>query len=270
MNSKSVKPSTSQPMDQILDKNLDQNRDKNLDQTAEQNRLSADLPDELSPTASPKKAQNKTTASRQFKGLSLEERKTIRREKLIAAGIQAYGTHGFFAVTVKDICKEAKLTERYFYESFKRSEELFKVVYLTLIDELQRNIINAVMANTPELKPMINAGLSALLNTLRDDPRKARVLFVDAMLVNELHGDTIRESHVRFDRTMFDFLNLVFPDQQANKSQFNLIASGLNGYVIHIAMRWVLSDFKQPFEEVLEACSLVYLGIYQHFQNTAD
>ena len=62
--------------------------------------------------------EKKVVKERQFKGMSLTERKQARREKLIEAGIEAYGTHGFFSVTVKDICNEAKLTERYFYESF--------------------------------------------------------------------------------------------------------------------------------------------------------
>ena len=65
---------------------------------------------------------------RQFKGLSLSERKEARREKLIEAGIATYGTLGF-SVTVKDVCQEAKLTERYFYESFKKSEDLFQTIF---------------------------------------------------------------------------------------------------------------------------------------------
>ncbi len=40
--------------------------------------------------------QAKNVKERQFKGLSLSERKQARREKLIEAGIEAYGTHGFF------------------------------------------------------------------------------------------------------------------------------------------------------------------------------
>ena len=87
-----------------------------------------------------KQKQASKTKERQFKGLSLTERKQARREKLIEAGIEAYGTHGFFAVTVKDICNEAKLTERYFYESFKKSDELFQTIFLTLIDQLQQYI----------------------------------------------------------------------------------------------------------------------------------
>lgn len=43
-----------------------------------------------------KQKQASKTKERQFKGLSLTERKQARREKLIEAGIEAYGTHGFF------------------------------------------------------------------------------------------------------------------------------------------------------------------------------
>ena len=41
------------------------------------------------------------TKERQFKGMSLSERKQARREKLIEAGIESSGTHGFFAVKVR-------------------------------------------------------------------------------------------------------------------------------------------------------------------------
>lgn len=48
-------------------------------------------------SAIPVEKQQKTmTKERQFKGLSMAERQQARREKLIEAGIQAYGTHGFF------------------------------------------------------------------------------------------------------------------------------------------------------------------------------
>ncbi len=70
------------------------------------------MTEQLPVTAETEKTTQKQQKERQFKGLSLTERKQARREKLIEAGIQGYGKHGFFAVTVKDICTEAKLTER--------------------------------------------------------------------------------------------------------------------------------------------------------------
>jgi len=80
---------------------------------------------DLSTEAKEANAAATTTKRRSFKGMSLEERQAERRERLMEAGLQAYGTQGFFSVTVRDICIEAKLTERYFYESFKNSEALF-------------------------------------------------------------------------------------------------------------------------------------------------
>jgi AcrR family transcriptional regulator len=51
--------------------------------------------------------------------------------------------HRVFSVTVKDVCNEAKLTERYFYESFKKSEDLFQTIFLKLIETLQQNVMQA-------------------------------------------------------------------------------------------------------------------------------
>ena len=198
---------------------------------------------------------------RSFKGLSLEQRQNERREKLIEAGLQIYGTQGFFSVTVRDICNEAKLTERYFYESFKRSEELFKTIYLRLIEQLQQDILAAVMQSKVTPRLMINSGLNALLKALQDDPRMARILFIDAILVHELQGNTIYEAVARFDRMIQAFMMLMFPKKHSQAANLSLVSTGLNGYVTHIAMRWVIGGFKEPRDQILGACEIAYLSI---------
>ena len=213
-----------------------------------------------------KQKQTPKTKERQFKGLSLTERKQARREKLIEAGIEAYGTHGFFAVTVKDICNEAKLTERYFYESFKKSDELFQTIFLTLIDQLQHNVIQAIMQASTDPRKMIEAGLTALLTTLRDNPRMARIIYIDAMLVQELHNQaTIHETMLRFDRMIQAFVMLMMPHIDRSEREISFVATGLNGYVTQIAIRWVVSGFKQSLEDVLSSCSIVFLSLLNTF-----
>ncbi|MFC6167548.1 TetR/AcrR family transcriptional regulator [Acinetobacter terrestris] len=212
--------------------------------------------------------QNKLsqTKERQFKGLSLTERKQARREKLIEAGIEAYGTHGFFAVTVKDICNEAKLTERYFYESFKKSDELFQTIFLKLIDQLQHNVMQAIMQASTDPRKMIESGLTALLTTLKDNPRMARIIYIDAMLVQELHNQaTIHETMLRFDRMIHAFVMLMMPHIDRSEREISLVATGLNGYVTQIAIRWVVSGFKQSMQEVLSSCSIVFLSLLDTF-----
>lgn len=203
------------------------------------------------------------TKRRHFKGQSMEERQKERREKLIEAGLQVYGTQGFFSVTVRDVCSEAKLTERYFYESFKRSEELFKAVYLRLIDQLQKNILNAVMqTGQTDFRLMVHAGLTAMFTSLQNDPRMARILFIDAVLVHEMFGQTIVDTMASFDRMTQAMFILMFPKDTRNTLQLSLISTGINGYVTHIATRWVMGGFKEPLEEVLTVCALAYKVIY--------
>jgi AcrR family transcriptional regulator len=212
--------------------------------------------------------QNKPLKSkeRQFKGLSLTERKQARREKLIEAGIEAYGTQGFFAVTVKDICNEAKLTERYFYESFKKSDELFQTIFLKLIDQLQQNVMQAIMQASTDPRKMIESGLTALLTTLKDNPGMARIIYIDAMLVQELHNQaTIHETMLRFDRMIHAFVMLMMPHIDRSEREISLVATGLNGYVTQIAIRWVVSGFKQSMQEVLSSCSIVFLSLLDTF-----
>jgi AcrR family transcriptional regulator len=165
---------------------------------------------------------------------------------------------------VKDICTEAKLTERYFYESFKKSEQLFQTIFLKLIDQLQQNVMQAMMQASADPKKMIEAGLTALLSTLRDNPGMARIIYIDAMLVQELHNQaTIHESMLRFDRMIHAFVTLMMPNLPRSEREISLVATGLNGYVTQIAIRWVMSGFKQPLDEILSACSLVFLALLE-------
>jgi AcrR family transcriptional regulator len=234
------------------------------DSTAE---IEAKAPKKIA-TKKPKAVTDATSSKRRsFRGLSLEERQNERREKLIEAGLQIYGTQGFFSVTVRDICSEAKLTERYFYESFKRSEELFKTVYLRLIDQLQKNILHAIMqSKLTAPAEMVQSGLTGLFTSLQNDPRMARILFIDAILVHEMHGHAIYDTMASFDRMTRAFFTLLFPKENSTQLKLPLIATGLNGYVTHIATRWVMGGFKEPIEEVTAASALAYTSIIQYFE----
>ena len=220
------------------------------------------------PLSTEKKTINKAAKERQFKGMSLSERKLARREKLIEAGIEAYGTHGFFSVTVKDICNEAKLTERYFYESFKKSEELFQVIFLQLIEQLQQTVMQGVMQAAPDPKNMIRGGLTAIFTMLKNDPRVARIIYIDAMLVQELHNHaTIHETMGRFDRFIHSFVTLMMPHIERSEQEISLVATGLNGYVTQIAVRWVMGGFKQSLEEIVSACEIVFISLIDSFSS---
>ena len=73
-----------------------------------------------------------TARARNYAGLSADERRLARRERLIEGAIRAYGELGYRNTTVKAVCEAAGLTERYFYESFANSEALLVAAFDTV------------------------------------------------------------------------------------------------------------------------------------------
>src|SRR5690606_9611362 len=105
---------------------------------------------------------------------------------------------------------------------------------------------------------------SALLNAIKDDPRMARIIYIDAMLVQDLHNQaTIQETLTQFDRIIQGFVMITMPNAPQSAEEVSLMATGLNGYVTHIIIRWVSEGFKQPLADVLSACCAVFLSFIE-------
>ncbi|GAA0234037.1 TetR/AcrR family transcriptional regulator [Cryptosporangium japonicum] len=108
-------------------------------------------------------------------GVSARDRRAERREMLVRAGYRLFGVEA--DLSVRAVCREAALHTRYFYENFADVGELLSAVHdgqaTALGDALQR----AVAAAGPGARARTRAGVRAVLEFLRDDPRRGRLLF---------------------------------------------------------------------------------------------
>lgn len=204
---------------------------------------------------------------RSFRGVSAEQRQAERQQKLLEAGLQCFGTHGFYKVTVREICAEAKLTERYFYESFKNTESLLVAVYQRLIHDMQNVIIMTVLnAEDKQPKALIRLGLTTFLRYVSTDPRIARILFIDVPHVRFENKALIMDTMSTFDTMLQQFGQILFPNFPNQGVNVELVTSGLNGANVHIVMRWVHSGFSYPFEEVLESCYTIFAAMAEYLE----
>jgi AcrR family transcriptional regulator len=130
------------------------------------------------------------SATRSYAGVSAEARAEARRRQLVDAAIHLYGTQGYAATGVKQLCREAGVTDRYFYESFGGQAELFAAAYDSIVAELLQAIGAAVLAEAGQPDRQARAAVDAFLRTIAADPARAKVLFVE---VGAVGGDVARD-----------------------------------------------------------------------------
>jgi AcrR family transcriptional regulator len=104
-----------------------------------------------------------------WSGVPLEDRHALRRDTLVAAGVELLGGEGGPALTVRAVCRHANLTERYFYESFTDREHFVRAVY---DDVCTRAMATLTSAKTPR------AAVEQFVALMVDDPVRGRVLLL--------------------------------------------------------------------------------------------
>jgi AcrR family transcriptional regulator len=121
------------------------------------------------------------STGRVYGGVTGEQRIAERRRKLIEAGMNLFGSPDSGLVRVKDVVTEAGLTERYFYESFSDLDALFDAV-LELANETVERAVNAAVVNAPDDNfSRMSIVMRTTTDTLAEDPRMIRVIFIEAL-----------------------------------------------------------------------------------------
>ena len=196
-------------------------------------------------------ASQMTKKDRIYRGSPGAERASQRRAQLVAAGMKRFGSAGYQEVSVRAVCVEAGLTERYFYESFENREELLGAVYLTAIASLDA-AVQAAIVEGASVEARTRAGLNAYFGFMKRHPAVARVILFEVLGVNGAIDGMYREVMSQFARLLSERLEL---------GKARLLASGLVGAAVHIAMQWVLGGYQQRQRTVVDSCVRIFLAV---------
>lgn len=118
--------------------------------------------------------------TRPYRGVSATERTARRRADLMAAAFDLLGTVGWEQATMTAICARAKLTERYFYESFASRDDLLMAVCEDLSDRIRDVVVDALATAPPGPEATARAAITVFVDLLTEDPRNGRVAIVEA------------------------------------------------------------------------------------------
>jgi AcrR family transcriptional regulator len=195
-----------------------------------------------------------------YGGQSAEQRRAERRAQLLEAGLDLIGTQGWSATTVRGVCTRAKLTSRFFYESFEDLDALAVAVFDQVVEEAAKEVVDAVAA-TPKDDPkaQVHTAIDIFVRVLTDDPRRARITFIEA-----LGSEALLKRRLA---TASTFSQLIAAQTRASVDSsatedplVDLMARLLTGGLAELLVTWLQGEIEIDREQLIEDCVALFVA----------
>lgn len=202
---------------------------------------------------------------RTYGGVSAEQRRAERRAALLAAALDIVGTDGAGRLTVAALCARAGLNERYYYESFSSTDEVVLAVFDEVIAGVAAAIVAAVAAAPGEPRAKARAAIAAAVELLTDDPRRARIVFVEplsAPVLNRRRADVERSFVALIVGQAGEFYG---PDALSRAgAQVDFSAAYLLGGLAEVLAAWLRGDLEMTRDELIDRATEVFVLVAEH------
>jgi AcrR family transcriptional regulator len=174
---------------------------------------------------------------RVYGGRSETERRADRRARLLAAGLELFGTEGWAGATIERLCAQAGVATRSFYEEFASRDLLLLAVYEDVLRGLIDSVLPTVAAGTPEER--IRLGLTGYVGYLTEDPRRARVVHHEIRLAGTLERQR--------QRMLTRFAELIGSEARLPRDERSrVLGLALAGAVSEVLVDWVAQPEPRP------------------------
>jgi AcrR family transcriptional regulator len=193
--------------------------------------------------------------------MSAADRDADRRRRLVAAGMQAFGTDGYAATTIEGLCRAAGIAARNFYDHFASREALLAAVYDEVVAAHTEQLVAALSAEPEDLERHVRSGLDAAVRGWAADERHARIALVEVVGVGpamEAHRLAVIRGYAALlaaDGERLAERGLV------SRPPGPLVAMALVGALTQILTDWQHRPAERaPIEDVVDALSRVYVA----------
>ncbi len=211
-------------------------------------------------SAEPSAQVSQAPEPRRYRGLSVAERHAQRRERLLDAGLELFGTQGYPGSSIRAVSAAASLNSRYFYESFSSREDLLYHVYQRAVADVAAAVVDAT-AQADTVEGQARAGLEASWLVLTEDRRKARVILLEVVGVSERLERVRRENrHAFADILVHNAMSLAGADVKLRMDPV-LTARSLMGAAMEVLIDWIHGDVHASREEIVEHLTHMYTAV---------
>jgi len=194
--------------------------------------------------------------------MSRDARTTERRAQILDVAFDLLGTEGMAGITVRRVCEETKLNPRYFYESFPDLDALLVAVFDKAINEAVAATITAVAAIVPaEEEVVVRTTIAAFARHVSEDPRRARVLFMEGLNNEALGQRRFDMLHDMANTMVRDAMGITDPAEPLDDVPPLIVitANLFIGGMAELVMSWVSGRLDVTLDELVEDTTALFM-----------
>jgi AcrR family transcriptional regulator len=194
--------------------------------------------------------QSMATASRNYGGVTAEQRRAIRRSALIEAALDLFTEDGARAVSKRAVCARARLNDRYFYEHFADADALLEAITRDLTAEGLEAVNAATDSVAPDIRAQVHATADAALAFLTADPRRGQLLLRSH--TSEVLQRARLESTRAISTAMSAMLRQPLAASPASQLDTDMAAFAFVSGAMEVIAGWLRGDFNTTREHVAD------------------
>lgn len=197
-----------------------------------------------------------------YGGESAADRLARQRRQFLEAGLELFGTVGYRATTVRMLCKQAGLIDRYFYKTFRDTEDLLAAIYTESLDQIQASVMQAIAASPGGREPdrLIEAGLDAFF-TAFENSRVARICWLEVLGVSPRIDALYTRRIQQFAELLLLLAKGLLPRWPLPDEEARITGISLVGAISQSALHWLLEDYRAPRAVLVRANGRLIRGL---------
>lgn len=181
-------------------------------------------------------------AKRRYRGKTPAQLRAERRERLITAGLDLFGTVGFANAPIEKLCSTSRVATRHFYEQFDSRESLLRAVFDDSMDALNERINSTLTDESRQLPERVSDTIRTIVLYLLEDPRRGHVVVLESVGVSADMERHRRDRMHSLGNAIVLYANHLVAEGMLPERDYHFPAVGLVGMFNELIAEWLVQD----------------------------
>lgn len=192
---------------------------------------------------------------RVYGGVTAEQRVQERRERLLDTALELFATQGYQNTPIEQLCTEARVTTRYFYEAFPGREALLLALYERIIRIAQAAVREALQRPGLDLATRIPTVMRAFVEAYVSDRRRAQIGVLEVVGVSPAVEKRRREVIREFAQVLEGYADSLVAQGMLPRRDYHPVSLALVGGINELLAEWLMTGSPGSLQQLQETIS---------------